>query len=79
MKTADALALVCVAAGIACFLVGTGRTARVRTGLPMMLDLFTAAGLLRLSGAPDLRALAVTAIVIAVRKLVTRGLRTGLR
>jgi len=42
----------------------------------MALDLWTAAGLLRLSGAPDTRRLLSAASIVAVRQVVARGLRS---
>ncbi len=66
----DALALACTTAGLlAVALAGmTGR--RWRAGLGFGLDLWVAAALLRLSGEPDLRAVAAAAAVIIARRLV---------
>ena len=61
-----------VTAGIA-----FARTRSLRQALPVLLDLLTAAGLLRLAAAPSWGVLAVTAIVIGLRRLVTAGIRTA--
>jgi hypothetical protein len=70
-------ALVVVAAAILAAAVVLVRTRSVRQGLPVLLDLLTASGLLRLSGAPSWDALAVTAVVIVLRRLTTAGIRTA--
>ncbi len=71
----DSAATVVTAAGLVCGLVATA-TGRWRSGLAMALDLWTAAGLLRLSGAPDTRRLLSAASIVAVRQVVARGLRS---
>ncbi|MET9155580.1 hypothetical protein ABZX82_30535 [Streptomyces griseoflavus] len=48
---------------------------RPRAALAVLLDFLTAAGLLRLTGEPSWDAVAAATAVIAVRKLVTAGLR----
>jgi hypothetical protein len=52
-------------------------TRSLRQVLPVPLDLLPAAGLLRLAETPTWAALAVTVIVIALRRLVTSGIRTA--
>ncbi|MBF5045487.1 hypothetical protein FGE12_23975 [Aggregicoccus sp. 17bor-14] len=75
----DTLALLASMAGLACALAGTAARAP-RAGLAMMLDLWVAAGLLRLAGAPDWRRVLAAALLVLVRKLVTRALaRAALR
>ena len=73
----DVAALLVVAAAILAAAVVLVRIRSMRQALPVLLDLLTAAGLLRLAGAPAWSALAVTAIVIALRRLVTAGIQTA--
>jgi len=49
----------------------------VRSALAVLLEFLLAAGLLRLSDHPTYRSLATAAVIIAVRKIVTIGLRRG--
>ena len=74
--TATAALLVATAALVA---AGTAfaRTRSLSQALPVLLDLLTAAGLLRLAATPSWNVLAVTAIVIGLRRLVTAGIRTA--
>jgi hypothetical protein len=66
----DALALACTAAGLLAVALAGMTGGRWRAGLMFGLDLWVAAALLRLSGAPDLRAVAAAAAVITARRLV---------
>ncbi|TYP88862.1 DUF1622 domain-containing protein [Blastococcus xanthinilyticus] len=52
-------------------------TRRPALALGILLDLLVAAGLLRLAGDPDWRAILSTAAVVALRHLVSYGLRLG--
>ncbi len=70
-------ALICTALGLLCGAVVLLRTRSVPVALPVLLDFLLAAGLLRLSAAPDYRALTVAAVVIGIRRLVTGGLTGG--
>jgi hypothetical protein len=45
----------------------------------VLLDLLTAAGLLRLSATPSWSALAVTAVVVVLRRLTTAGIRSAVQ
>jgi hypothetical protein len=72
-----AAALLTVAAAILAGAVVLARTRSTGRALPVLLDLLTAAGLLRLSAVPTWDALAVTAAVVALRRLVTAGVRTA--
>lgn len=45
--------------------------------LHLLLDLLLAAGLLRLSVDASWSAIAVTALIVVIRRVVTRGLLTG--
>jgi uncharacterized membrane protein len=73
----DAAALVLTAAGLAAAAVAVALTRDWRAALGMALELWLAAGLLRLSRPAEWRALAVAATVVVVRQVVTRGLRAG--
>jgi hypothetical protein len=70
-------ALLAVAAAILAGALVLVCTRSLRQALPVLLDLLTAAGLLHLAETRTWAALAVTAIVIALRRLVTSGLRTA--
>ena len=61
-----------VAAGIS-----FARTRSLRQALPVLLDLLTAAGLLRLAAAPSWSVLIVTTLITGLRRLVTAGVRTA--
>lgn len=68
------------AVGVAAMALGSALlallvTRRWPTALTVLLDLLTAAGLLRLVGPPDWRRVLGAALVIAVRRLVGSGLR----
>lgn len=54
--------------------VGSAARGQARVGLHLALTFWTAAGLLRLSMSASWMALAVAAIVIAVRQIVGRAL-----
>jgi hypothetical protein len=69
-------AVVCTVLGLTCAAGVLVRTRDPRLGLAVLLDFLLAAGLLRLGGDPQWRALVTAALVVAVRKLVmTVGLR----
>lgn len=70
-------ALALSAAGVVCVVWAVVWTATWRPGLHMALDLWVAAGLLRLTGDPEPADLLVAAAVIAIRQLVAAGLRTS--
>ena len=71
----QALALVTVVGGVIAFAVATLVSRQWWDGLRMALDLWIAAGLLRLSGDLGWDVIAAAAAVIAIRQLVTSGLR----
>jgi hypothetical protein len=75
----DAAALTLTAAGLAAAAVAVGLTRDWRAAMGMALELWLAAGLLRLSRPGEWRALVVAAVVVAVRQLVTRSLRATAR
>ena len=60
-------------------LVALAATRRPALALGILLDLLIAAGLLRLAGNPSWQAIATTTVVIALRHLVSYGLRLGAR
>ncbi|CAN5624787.1 MAG: hypothetical protein M3493_11455 [Actinomycetota bacterium] len=70
----DVLALACTTAGLLAVGLAGVTGGRWRAGATVGLDLWVAAGLLRLSGAPDLSAVAAAAAVITVRRLVVAQL-----
>lgn len=69
--------MIVAALGFAALVLGAARTRSLRPGLGMMLDLFLAAGLLRLAGGATYRDVFVAAIVVAVRRLAGRAIRSG--
>ncbi|MER5838840.1 hypothetical protein ABT099_00715 [Streptomyces prasinus] len=68
-------ALAATAFGLVAAAVVFATARRLRPVLAVLLDFLIAAGLLRLAGETSWEAIATTAAVIAVRKLVTAGLR----
>ncbi|WP_205347111.1 hypothetical protein [Pseudonocardia broussonetiae] len=76
-RLVDAAAFLVVAAALVSAAVVLIRTRDGRRALPVLLDLLTAAGLIRLAGPPSWPVLATTAIVIVLRRLLTAGLRSA--
>ncbi len=72
---AGALTVAGALAGVA----GLASTRRLRVALPMTLDLWTAAGLLRLSADRAWSAIALAAGLVAIRRLVARTLTSPTR
>ncbi|MCZ2523538.1 DUF1622 domain-containing protein [Streptomyces sp. SCUT-3] len=70
-------ALAVTAMGLLAVLPAFRASGSIRSALAVLLDFLTAAGLLRLAGDPSWDSVALAAAVIAVRKLVTTGLRTA--
>jgi hypothetical protein len=70
-------ALGLTAAGVLAAVLGGASTRSLRGGLPIMMDLLTAAGLLRLSAEPQLDTVASAAAIVGVRRLVILGLGMG--
>lgn len=66
-------ALLITAAGVATFALGMLSSER-RASVALALELWTAAGLLTLSGNPSARALAGAAVILVVRRLVIRAM-----
>ena len=73
----NSAALLVVGAAIVTGAVVLVATRSFRQALPVLLEFLTAAGLLRLAAAPAWPALAVTVVVIALRRLATIGMRTA--
>lgn len=73
----DIAAFLVVAAAVVSAAVVLIRTRDLRRALPVLLDLLTAAGLIRLAGPPSWPVLASTAIVIVLRRLLAAGLRSA--
>ena len=69
-------AILITAAGVAVFALGMLSPER-RAALALALELWTAAGLLGLSGNPSARALAGAAVILVVRRLVIRAMVTA--
>jgi uncharacterized membrane protein len=69
------LALVVTAAGLVAAGVTLARTRQIAWAMTILLDFFTAAGLLRLVGPPSWSSLAAVALTISVRQLASLGLR----
>ena len=71
----DRLAMALTAAGLVALVTATTTTRQWRQGLGMALDLWMAAGLLRLAGPRAASSLAAAAAVVGVRQVVNLGLR----
>lgn len=74
MKVAiEAAALLVTAVGVVTFLAAYATTRSIRSALPMLLDFFMAAGLIRLAGDPSWSSILLTVAIIAVRKVAAFG------
>lgn len=71
----DTAALVATAAALVAAAAALFATRRPRAALPVLLDLLTAAGLLRLAAEPEWHRLLSAAAVIGLRHLILVGLR----
>ena len=74
MNLLSTLALGFVVAGVVSALAASAATREVRAGLPMMMELWTAAGVVRLGNDPGWNTIVTAAIVLALRKLVLLGM-----
>ena len=73
-------ALLCTVLALVCAGAVLARTRSVAQALPVLLELFLAAGLLRLAHDPSWRAIAGAAALVGLRKLVVAyGLRPAQR
>jgi hypothetical protein len=70
-------ALLVTAAGLLVGGLALAKTRQIPLSLAVLLDFFTAAGLLRLVGPPTWSRLATVALTITVRQLASRGLRAA--
>lgn len=70
-------ALICVVAGLVAGLVALLAVRDPRLALRIALDLWLAAGLLRLAQPPSWQSLLAAAAIVAIRQLVTRTLTAG--
>jgi hypothetical protein len=70
-------ALVVTAAGLVVAVLALATTRQFSLSLAVLLDFFTAAGLLQLIGPPTWPRLATVALTITVRQLAGRGLRAA--
>jgi hypothetical protein len=69
------IALAFAAAGLLAFFLASVVTRDPRTGLPIMLELWMAAGLLRLSDNPSWKTVGLAAVILVIRTLVVFSLR----
>ncbi len=76
-RVADALSLALAAAGVFALIPAFPFGARWRPALPIAMELWTAAGLLRLVGERSWTRIASAAAIVAVRRLIL--LRVGRR
>jgi hypothetical protein len=72
----SAIALGFAAAGLVALVLAGIVTRDPRSGLPIMLELWMAAGLLRLSDNPSWETVSTAAIIVVIRTVVVRGLRS---
>lgn len=70
-------ALGIAAAGVLCLALVLSRRVEWREGVPMAVELWTGAGLLRLAGDPDWPQIALAAAIILVRQLINRGMHAA--
>lgn len=79
MSVTDVIAMLLSCAGLFVVLCAAIVTRMLRAGVPMMLELWTAAGLLKLAGDPSWSTVAIAAAMIALRHLTSAALRQRLR
>lgn len=73
-------AVLVIAVGVVRSLVDFRRSgAELAAALKLGLELFLAAGLIRLASGPDLRTLGIVATIIAVRRISGTGIRLAAR
>ena len=73
----DTAALALTAAGLVAAAVVLASTRRPLAALAVLLEFLLAAGLLRLTGEPTWERILTAAALVALRRLVGRGLRYG--
>jgi hypothetical protein len=69
--TLDAMALLLLEAGVVVLAVGLTFGARWLTAIPVALELWAAASLLRPSGSPSWPRIATAAAIILIRRVIT--------
>jgi len=74
VRAVDQLALAITGAGALSGAIVLVRTRDAAQALGVLLDLFTAAGLVRLTGPPDVGRTATAALVIVIRQVAGYGL-----
>lgn len=77
--TLAGLAALATSAGLIVGLAVFAATRQYLLALQVGLELWVAAGLIRLAGTPSWAALAGTAGILFIRQITTRGLRAGRR
>jgi hypothetical protein len=70
-------ALLVTAAGLVAAVMALAKSRQIPLSLAVLLDFFTAAGLLRLVGPLTWSRLATVALTITIRQLASRGLRAA--
>jgi hypothetical protein len=71
----SAASLLLAGIGILVLLIGLGMYQRLQLALPLALDFWMAAGLLKLAGFPTWTTIATVAAIVVLRKLVVLQLR----
>lgn len=79
MRTVDSLAVVVTGAGALAAALALARTRSPSLAVSVLLDLFTAAGLIRLTGPPSAQRTAAAALVIVIRHVAGYGLALSRR
>lgn len=72
----EGAAALVTAAGLVAFVVAVLRTRHLTASLSLALDFWLGAGLLRLAADPGWDDLAAIAVIVVVRRVVARALRT---
>jgi hypothetical protein len=78
-ELAGVVALTVAGAALVAAAVTLAATRRPGVALKVLLDLLLAAGLVRLTGDPTWSAVATSAAIVVLRRLIGTGLRTGAR
>jgi hypothetical protein len=69
----DALSIALAGAGMIVLALSPAFASRWRSGVPIALELWTGAGLLRLAGEPSWSRVATAALIVCVRRLILVG------
>lgn len=73
------LSFICVGSGIFVFLLGLLTPGQLLKAIPLSLDFWTAAGLLKLSGGPSSKTILTAALLILIRKLTNFSLKAKVK